>query len=319
MKIAFLGTPAFALPSLSMLIEEGHELCVFTQPDKPVGRRAELTPPPVKQLALRHGLPVCQPVKIREPEGVNALRAFAPDLMVTAAFGQILSAENLAVPRLGCINVHGSLLPAYRGAAPIQWAVIDGLARTGITTMMTDIGLDTGDILLQEALEILPEETAGELYGRMAELGAKVLQETIRRLQDGALAHTPQDEALATKCRMLKKEDGKLDFAQPAQRLHDRVRGTNPWPGAYALLHGAPLKIWRSRVAANAVPASAVSASAVPENATPGRCFGDAKQGLYIACGEGALEVLELQAPGGKRMEAKAYLRGKPLAGEVLE
>lgn len=308
MRIAFLGTPAFALPALRLLIQDGHTLCVFTQPDKPVGRGAILTPPPVKQLAIEHGLPVYQPEKIRGADGLSALRTFAPELMVTAAFGQLLSTENLAVPTLGCINIHGSLLPKYRGAAPIQWAVINGEHTTGITTMMTDIGLDTGDILMKQEIAIGPEETAGELYTRMADIGAALLRETITRLEEGTLVRVRQDEAQATTCSMLKKEDGKLDFTQSAQQIHNRVRGTNPWPGAHALLQGAPLKIWRTRLAD----------AALPELAAPGACYGDDKSGLYVACGDAWIEVLELQAPGGKRMEAKAYLRGRPLTGETL-
>ena len=305
MRIAFLGTPEFALPSLQMLIDEGHTLCVFTQPDKPQGRHAVLTPPPVKTLAQKHGIPVYQPRRMRDAEGLGSLRAFGPDLMVTAAFGQILSAENLSVPQYGCINVHGSLLPKYRGAAPIQWAVIDGEEVTGITTMLTDVGLDTGDILLARELAVLPDETAGELYVRMAELGAQTLRETIDRLGNGTLIRTPQDEEKATKCRMLKKEDGKLDFSFSAKSVHDRVRGVNPWPGAYAYMEGGmdTLKIWRTRMAGG------------EPQGEPGMLHGDEKRGLFVSCADGMLEILELQAAGGKRMEAKAYLRGKPLAG----
>lgn len=309
MKIAFLGTPAFAVPSLKMLIDEGHTLCVFTQPDKPQGRHAVLTPPPVKELAQKHNIPVYQPRRIRDREGLEPLRAFGPDLMVTAAFGQILSADNLAVPAFGCVNVHGSLLPKYRGAAPIQWAVIDGEKKTGITTMLTDVGLDTGDILLARETQIQPDETAGELYERMAVLGAETLKETLEKLMAGILTRNPQEEAQATKCRMLKKEDGKLDFTQSAQRIHDRVRGTNPWPGAYAMLEdGLPLKIWRTRI--TDVPA--------PLGLVPGACFGDAKSGLFVACADAALEILELQAPCCKRMAAKVYLCGRQLAGSRL-
>ena len=213
MRIAFLGTPEFALPSLDMLYRAGHTLAVFTQPDRPVGRHATLTPPPTKAYALERGIPVFQFEKIRLSEGVAALQGFAPDLMVTAAFGQILSAENLAIPTYGCINVHGSLLPKYRGAAPIQWAIINGETETGITTMMTDIGMDTGDILLVDRIAIDPDETAGMLFERMAVLGAETLRRTITALEAGTLTRIPQDEAQATKCPMLKKEHGKLDFS----------------------------------------------------------------------------------------------------------
>lgn len=308
MRIAFLGTPDFAIPSLKMLIDKGHSICVFTQPDKPKGRHGALIAPPVKSLAIEHGINVYQPIRIKEPEGVAMLREFGPELMVTAAFGQILSEENLSIPEYGCINVHGSLLPKYRGAAPIQWAVINGEIVTGITTMMTDIGLDTGDILKQCELSVQPDETAGELYERMAVAGAELLEKTIDELLDGTLTRIKQNESKATKCGMLKKEDGKLDFALSAQSVHNRVRGTNPWPGAYALLNGEPLKLWRTRIA--------LCSQASNE---PGLCAGDEKQGLFIGCGDGgSIEVLEIQAPGGKRMDAKSYLRGKPLAGAIL-
>ncbi len=307
MRIAFLGTPEFALPSLDMLQKSGHTLAVFTQPDRPVGRHATLTPPPTKAYALEHSIPVYQFEKIRLPEGVAALKEFAPDLMVTAAFGQILSAENLAIPKYGCINVHGSLLPKYRGAAPIQWAIINGETGTGITTMMTDIGMDTGDILLVDRIAIDPDETAGELFTRMAVLGAETLRKTLVALEAGTLVRTPQDESQATKCPMLKKEHGKLDFSQSAVSVHNRVRGTNPWPGAYALLGEEPIKIHQTRC------------SALPVGSEPvGILKGNAKSGLFVRCADGWLEIIELQAIGGKRLHAKDYLAGKTLEGKVL-
>ena len=307
MRIAFLGTPEFALPSLDMLQKSGHTLAVFTQPDRPVGRHATLTPPPTKAYALSHGIPVYQFEKIRLPEGVAALSAFEPDLMVTAAFGQLLSAENLAIAKYGCINVHGSLLPKYRGAAPIQWAIIDGETETGITTMMTAIGMDTGDILLVDRLTIDPDETAGELFERMALLGAQTLQKTIAALEAGTLTRIPQDEAQATKCPMLKKEHGKLDFSQTALANHNRVRGTNPWPGAYALLDGEPLKIHQTRL------------TDAPVGEEPiGLLKGNAKSGLFVRCADHRLEILVLQATGGKSLAPKDYLVGKTLEGKVL-
>jgi len=307
MRIAFLGTPEFALPSLDMLRISGHTLAVFTQPDRPVGRHATLTPPPTKAYALAHGIPVFQFEKIRLPEGVDALKAFSPDLMVTAAFGQLLSAENLAIPEFGCINVHGSLLPKYRGAAPIQWAIIDGETETGITTMMTAIGMDTGDILLVDKLAISPDETAGELFERMAVLGAVTLKKTIAALEAGTLVRIPQDEAQATKCPMLKKEHGKLDFSASAEAVHNLVRGTNPWPGAYALLDGEPLKIHKTRRSDNPVGDEPL-----------GILKGNAKSGLFARCADRWLEILELQATGGKKLFAKDYLAGKTLEGKVL-
>lgn len=307
MRIAFLGTPEFAIPSLSMLHARGDELHVFTQPDRPVGRHGTLTPPPAKAYAIAHGIAVSQFDRIRSAEGVAALKAFAPDLMVTAAFGQLLSAENLAIPTHGCINVHGSLLPKYRGAAPIQWAVINGETRTGVTTMLTDIGMDTGDILLFDETDIPPNETAGELYDRLAGIGAGTLARTLQALEAGTLKRIPQNEAQATKCVMLKKEHGKLDFAQPAQQAHDRVRGTNPWPGAYATLAGEPLKIWQTRICADD------SFSDVP-----GTCRETPDSRLLVQCADRPLELVTLQAPGGKRLDAKAFLRGRPLGGKTL-
>ncbi|MDR1619130.1 MAG: methionyl-tRNA formyltransferase [Clostridiales bacterium] len=307
MKIAFLGTPDFAIPSLQLLCDCGHEITVFTQPDKPVGRRAILTQPPVKEFAVSHGLQVFQPRRIRDGEGQSALVSCAPDLMVTAAFGQILSAKNLAVPRYGCMNVHGSLLPAYRGAAPIQWAIIGGETTTGVTIMMTDVGLDTGDILLKREMAIGPDETAGELSERMAQLGADALKETVAALLGGTLTRIPQDSAAATRCGMLKKEHGKLNFHESAQMVHNRVRGVNPWPGAYALQDADIVKIWRTKLTGN------------PYMGEPGDCIGSGREGLFVVCGDGLLlEIVELQAPGGKRMDAKAYLRGRPIGGRFL-
>ncbi len=307
MKIAFLGTPEFALPSLDMLFQSGHELGVFTQPDRPVGRHAVLTPPPTKVYAMEHGIPVFQFEKIRLPEGLEALKSFTPDLMVTAAFGQILSAENLAVPKYGCINVHGSLLPKYRGAAPIQWAVIDGETETGITTMMTDFGMDTGDILLVDRVAIGENETAGELFERLSVLGAETLRRTIAALEAGTLVRTPQDESQAAKCPMLKKEHGKIDFGKTARDVHNLVRGTNPWPGAYALLDGEPLKIHSTRMSESDL-----------YSAQLGSLKGDAKTGLFVRCADDFLEILELQASGSKRMSAKDFVKGHPLDGKVL-
>lgn len=308
MRIAFLGTPDFALPSLEMLIREGHTLHVFTQPDKPVGRKAVMTPPPVKTLAIANNIPVFQCEKIRMEEGCKALRDFAPDLMVTAAFGQILSAENLSIPKYGCINVHGSLLPKYRGAAPIQWAVINGEKETGVTTMMTDVGLDTGDILLMKKTPIGEDETAGELFDRLSVLGAELLLETVAALEAGTLRRIPQNEAEATKCGMLRKEDGHVDFSRGMQYAHDRVRGMNPWPGAFAHCDGEVIKLWKTKK------------TDIPSEGTPGRCItADPKKGLFVDAGDGVLEILELQFPGAKRMDAKTALRGHDLKGKVLQ
>ena len=308
MRIAFLGTPDFALPSLRMLIGRGDELAVFTQPDRPKGRHGELTPPPVKVMAEEYGIPVFQFEKIRLPEGVAALKAFAPELMVTAAFGQILSQENLDIPKYGCINVHGSLLPKYRGAAPIQCAVINGEKRTGVTTMLTDVGLDTGDILMMREVDIGENETAGELFDRLAVLGAEVLKSTIEAMESGTLSRTKQDESLATKCKMIKKEQARIDFSLPAKTVHDLVRGMNPWPVAYCMLDGEMVKIYATRLSEKRI------------DSTPGECvIADPRLGLFVAVGDGVIEITELQFAGSKRMDALTALRGHELKGRVLE
>ena len=309
MKIAFLGTPDFALPSLKMLYERGDDIVVFTQPDKPVGRKAIMTAPPVKKLALEYGLDVFQFDKIRSEEGLAALKDADPELMVTAAFGQILSKENLSVPRYGCINVHGSLLPKYRGAAPIQWAVINGEEKTGVTTMLTDIGLDTGDILLEIETEIGKDETAGELFDRLAEMGAELLKETIEKLERNELEPKKQNDAEATKCSMIKKEHGHIDFSKSEKAIHDLVRGMNPWPCAYAMLEGKAVKIWRTR--------------RIPTKKTGSKAgsilCADKQNGLIVKCGDGDIEILELQFPGSKRMSAQAAMLGHELVGKVFD
>lgn len=306
MRIAFLGTPEFALPSLSMLIERGDTLAVFTQPDRPVGRKAVLTPPPVKVLAMEHGIPVYQFEKIRSREGLSALESFAPDLMVTAAFGQLLSGKNLAVPRLGTINVHGSLLPKYRGASPIQTAILNGERVTGVTTMMTDIGMDTGDILLKAETPISDTETYGELSTRLSHLGAALLKETIERLENGTLVRIPQDHAEATVCKMLTKQDGMLSFSLSCREVHDRVRGLNPWPVATAMLDGQPLKIWETAL------------SVAPDADAPVGTLSVVQDQLFVRCLDGWLRILSLQAAGKKRMDASAFLRGQNVDGRRL-
>ena len=305
MRIAFLGTPEFALPSLRALIERGDTLAVFTQPDRPVGRKAILTPPPVKVLAGQFGVPVFQFEKIRSIEGREALEAFAPELTVTAAFGQFLSAANLAIPRFGTINVHGSLLPRYRGASPIQSAILAGESETGVTTMMTELGMDAGDILLQARTPIDPDETYGQLSERLSVLGAEVLLKTLDALENGTLVRTPQDPDKATVCHMLTKEDGKLNFSLPAKAVHDRVRGTNPWPCAFAELDGQPLKIYETKRAS-------VSVCGAPGT------LSEREGRLYVCCADELLEIVSLQASGKKRMDAQTFLLGRPMDGKVL-
>lgn len=307
MKIVFMGTPQFAVPSLAALLDAGYEVAACcTQPDRPQGRHMHLTPCPVKAYAQEHGVPVLQFERIRRQEGLDALRAIAPDLFVTAAFGQILSQKLLDIPRLGTVNVHASLLPFYRGPAPVNWCLICGETKTGVTTMMTDAGVDTGDILLQRETPIAPEEDAGALTLRLSQLGAELLLETLRRIEAGDCPRTPQDHAAATRHPMLTKQTGHVDFRRTAQEVCNLVRGVSPWPGAWTEFGGGVLKIWQARVA---------QGSGLPGEVLPA----GTGQGLVVACGEGAVEITQLQAPGAKRMQAQAYLRGRPVPpGSVL-
>ena len=308
MRIAFFGTPEFAVPTLRALAGTDHTLAVFTQPDRPVGRKAILTPPPVKSAALELGLPVYQFEKIRSPEGCAAIRAFAPDLYAVVAFGQLFSEENLSIPPLGAINVHGSLLPLYRGASPMQQSVIDGQTVVGVSTMKLVKRMDAGDVLLQAETPLGENETYGELSVRLAELGADLFMKTLLALEQGTLSPVPQEEDNATYSRMHTRESGKIDLSAPRQTIHDLIRGTNPWPGAYALLGNEALKLWRT-VLSDAEP---------PSELPVGGLFGDAKRGLFLRCTDGVLEITELQAPGGKKLDGKAFLRGKNIAGSVL-
>lgn len=304
-----MGTPEFAVPSLEALIGAGYEVvAAVTQPDRPVGRKKTLTPPPVKVCAQAHGVPVLQFERIRRKEGREALTALQPDLFVTAAFGQILSKAVLDIPRLGTINVHASLLPQYRGSAPINWCIVSGERKAGVTTMMTNEGIDTGDMLLRDEVEIGENENAEELTERLSRLGAQTLLRTLRALEDGTLVRTPQNEAEASYQPMLTREMGEMDWSRSAQQLHDQVRGLYPWPGAYTTMDGGVLKVWVSRV------------SDMKTDAAPGAVVrADAKEGLFVACGTGVLQIVELQAPGSKRMNARDYLRGKPMqTGTVL-
>ena len=301
MRVVFLGTPEFGVPSLTALKDAGYDVIgVFTQPDRPKGRGNKMLMSPVKECALKMGIPVYQPLKIRK-DGVEDLRALRPDLCVTAAFGQILSQEILDIPTMGTVNVHSSLLPKYRGSAPVHYAILEGETVTGITTMLTDKGMDTGDILLQKQVEILPGETTGELTERLAPIGAELLIETIRLLEKGECPRRKQNEEEATYFPMLKKEMGEMDWALPAKTLVNRIRGLSPWPGTYTYIGGEPLKIWKGE-------------EAEAHEGAPGRIlYADPKNGLVIRAGENAVRVVELQAQGGKRMNAKDYLRGHPI------
>ena len=303
-RVVFMGTPEFAVPSLRALADAGaYDIVgVFTQPDRPAGRGKKLTACPVKQFALERGLPVFQFEKIRRPEGVAQLKALAPDVMVTAAFGQILTQEILDIPARGTVNVHASLLPGYRGPAPINWCIVNGEKQAGVTIMRTDAGIDTGDMLAARAVEIGELETAGELTARLSGLGAALLAETLPGYLAGAIVPVPQDPEKASYQPMLKKEMGRIDWTRPAQQIACQVRGLNPWPCAYAEMGEGTLKIYLARPLPSDLPAA------------PGEVIvSGAKEGLVVRCGEGALEILEMQAPGGKRMAAKAYLAGKKI------
>ncbi len=305
MRIVFMGTPEFAVPSLRALHEAWEVVLVVTNPDRPRGRGRRLQPSPVKEYAREAGLEVFQPKSLRRPEVADRLRSLNPDAIVVAAYGKILPPEILAIPRLGCINVHASLLPKYRGAAPIQWAIIRGEEETGITIMLMDEGLDTGPILAAAREPIRPEDTAASLSERLAELGARLLVETLPRFASGEIQPEPQPVEGASRAPMLRKEDGWVDFGLPARDVANHVRGTDPWPGAYCLLDGDRLKLFGARP--------------VPGSGAPGTVLGMENRALLVACGEGAVAISELQLPGRKRMAAAALCAGRPIPpGTVL-
>jgi len=287
-----MGTPEFAVPSLDMLVSEGYDVvAVVTQPDKPKGRGKKLAAPPVKEYALKKGIEVLQPAKIKTTDFENQLRSIAPDLLVTAAYGKILSKELLDIPPLGCINVHASLLPKYRGAAPINWCIINGEKITGVTTMFTDEGMDTGDMLLKKQVEITDEMTAGELHDILSVVGAEVLKETLIKLKDGTLQHEPQNEEEATYAPMMDKDIGKIDWNKSALEIHNLVRGINPWPGSYTFYKGNRMKVWKTRVADNGYASQ-----------KPGTICEITKEELIVATGNGFLSVKEVQFDSGRKM-----------------
>lgn len=300
MKVVFMGTPDFSVPSLQALIDHGYDVVgVFTQPDRPKGRGGKVQMSPVKELALKHNIPVFQPQKIRR-DGVEDLRSLTPDVCITAAFGQILSQEVLDVPVMGTVNVHASLLPKHRGAAPVQWAVLQGDAVTGVTTMLTDKGIDTGDMLLKAEVSIHPEDTAGTLLERLSHVGADLLIETLQKLKAGNCPREKQNEDEMTYDPMLNKEMGLLHFEETAVQCVNRVRAMSPWPCAYAPIQEGVLKVWRAKVANG--------------SGTPGQILkAGKKDGLVVAVQDGAIELCEIQAPNAKRMDAKAFLLGHPL------
>ncbi len=306
MRILFMGTPDIAAESLAALIAAGHEIVgVFTRADKPVGRKQILTAPPVKQLAVQHNIPVWQPATLRDGKAEPIFREMAPDLVVVVAYGRILPPELLHIAPLGCINLHVSLLPKYRGSAPIQWSVLNGDTETGVTIMQLDEGCDTGDILMVERVPIGPETTSGELFDQVSAIGAKTLVTAIEKLAAGELTPQPQNEAEATQAPPLKKEMAKFSFTESAAHIHNWVRGMNPWPAAFFELDGKKVKVLESRVAGN-------------ENAAPAGTVLALKP-LTIACGEGALQLLTVSPEGGKPMAGTAWAAGRRLkAGDSL-
>lgn len=306
MRIIFMGTPDFAVGTLTALIEAGHEIVLaVTQPDKPRGRKQTLVAPPVKEAAVSHGILVFQPKRVREPEALEELRKYEPELIVVAAFGQLLPKELLDMPAYGCINVHASLLPKYRGAAPIQRAILNGDAVTGVTIMRMDVGLDTGDMIAKQEVAIAPEDTGGTLFDKLAKAGADLLVRTIPSIADGTAVYTPQDELEATKVGQISKKDGLIDFTRSARSIECQVRGLNPWPSAYTYLGNKTLKIWSADVR-EGMGAEIGTVVFLEKD-----CFG-------VQTGDGVLVCLEVQLEGKKRMDAGAFLRGNALEAGVL-
>lgn len=306
MKIVYMGTPDFAVPCLNKLIDLGHEVAgVFCQPDKPQGRKMILTPPPVKEAAVAAGVPVYQPKTLRTDEAEELVKSLEPELIVVVAYGKILPKSILDIPRYGCINVHASLLPTLRGAAPIQWSVINGLKETGITTMQMDEGLDTGDILRVAKVEIGENETSEELWDRLSALSPSVLEETLVLLEKGELAPVKQDGDKSSYAPLLSKEISEIDWNLSAQAVHNKIRGLYSWPCASTVINGKKVKLLSSRMASG-------------YSGKPGEVLVSDSR-LVISCGDGAVEILRLQAEGKKAMDAASYLRGNPLAkGSVL-
>lgn len=296
MRIVFMGTPDFAVPSLQALIDAGHDVCaVYTQPDKPQGRKQILTAPPVKTLALEHDIPVFQPNTLKNEDEQARLRELAPEVIIVVAYGKLLPKAVLDIPPHGCINVHGSLLPRWRGAAPIQWAVIAGDEMAGVTTMQMAEGLDTGDMLLTYETKVGEKETAGELFDRLAQSGAELLTQTLVKLDE--ITPRPQDDAQSCYAHMLDKQMAVIDWSRSAHEIDCLIRGLNPWPIALTTLSGERLKVFAAEKAAG--------------NGEPGTVLeADPKKGLTVACGEGALKLIEIQLVGGKRMKATDFLRG---------
>ena len=299
MRIVFMGTPDFSVPALKALVEAGHDVAaVVTQPDKPKGRVKEMQMTPVKIQALEYKIPVYQPVKVRDESFVKVLREMEADVFVVIAFGQILPKSVLDLPRLGCVNIHASLLPKYRGAAPIQWCVIDGEKETGITTMMMDVGLDTGDMLETVVIPIDRDETGGSLHDKLSLAGGELILSTLKKMEEGTIVRTPQTEEGTCYAKMLTKSLGDIDWEKSAVSIERLIRGLNPWPSAYTSVNGKNLKLWTASVVHEA------------GNGVPGEILEAGKEGLLVKTGDGLLLIQELQLEGKKRMDTAAFLRG---------
>ena len=294
-----MGTPDFAVGTLEEIIRAGHKVVlVVTQPDKPKGRGKAMQYTPVKECALAHGIEVFQPVKVKEPENIEVLRKYEPDIIIVAAFGQIVPKSILDMPKYGCVNVHASLLPQYRGAAPIQWAVINGDEVTGVTIMRMNEGIDTGDMIAKKTVRLAEDETGGSLFDKLAQVGAQLCVETMEMIEAGKVEYIPQNNEEATHTSMIRKELGLIDWNRPAVDIERLIRGLNPWPSAYTQLSGKTFKIWKARVVSD-------------ENTyEPGCICRIDKEGMYVQTGEGILLLTEVQMEGKKRMEASAFLRG---------
>jgi len=302
MRVAFMGSPDFAVPCLRAVAAAHEVVVVVSQPDKPAGRGGELRAPAVKVAAQELGLPIIQPKSARNGELAQALRDARVDVAIVVAYGKILPKDVLEAPPLGCINVHGSLLPKYRGAAPVQWAVIDGEAETGVSIMQLDEGMDTGPVWAERRVAIGPEETSGELLARLAPIGAAALIETLPMIASGTARPIVQDHARATHAKMLDKTDGAIDWAQPARAIAARIRGVDPWPGAYATLRGQPIKLFRAIVTERAAAEGAGTVVAID------------REGVHVACTGGVVAIREVQAAGKKRMAAQAFASGRGIA-----
>ena len=320
MRLVFMGTPDFSVPTLRALVTGGHEVVgVFTQPDRPSGRGKKLKPSPVKIAAVELGLAVFQPEKIKAQAAINQLESLAPDCIIVVAYGQILSREILQLPTKGCINVHASLLPAYRGAAPIHWAVMSGETRTGVTTMLMDEGLDTGDMLLKREVIISEEATTGELHDELSAIGGELLIETLDQLQMGTLLVTPQTGP-SNYAPLLKRGHERLNWSRRATELHNQVRGLNPWPGAFATFRGENLKIWRSTLLQRADDAAEMEVFSEVGTAGPGQILQVLEDRLVVQTGDGILQILEVQPAGKRAMSARDFFNGRHgQVGEKLE